>query len=219
MNISLDELDVEILESTPDNEDDFGGRWGWFWHECHRRPRGPFGSPSEAVADLAEWIGARYPVGAAQAAEPLDEGTLLARSFLATADQFLSSAEAQAREGQEGEVVLAGGCYALELILKSYLLSRGRSDAWNQQNIRHDLTKAWREATFLGLPDDDARIERFLKVAAGAYARHDLFELARERPGLLAEVDYLMAIRVLYRQVDERLPDGVQVQGLGMASP
>ncbi|MDB5440559.1 MAG: hypothetical protein JWM33_2986 [Caulobacteraceae bacterium] len=209
MHISCDDIDVEVIESTTDNEDEFGGRWGWFWHESHSTARGPFGSPAEAVTDFAEWIAKHDP--ASPAAERPDEAGELALVFLANADGFLKSAQAAAKGGNDGHVVLSSCCYALELILKGYLLSRGRSDLWNQQHIRHDLQKAWREATHHGLPDDDARIERFLKAAAGSYARHELFELSRERPTLLADVDYLIAIQVLHQDVERRLPGGLRI--------
>lgn len=208
MNITCEDLDVEVMESTPDTEDHFGGHWGWFWHESHLPPRGPFGSPAEAVTDFADWI-AKHDAASPQD-EPPNEGDL-ALAFLANAEQLLKAAKAAENARIGGEVVLSNCCYALELILNAYLLSRGRSDVWDRQHIRHDLQKAWREAVFLGLPDDDARIERFMKVAAGPYARNELFELSRERPNLLAEVKYLIAIRVLHQDVERRLPGGVRI--------
>lgn len=50
MHLSLDAIDVELIESTPDNEDQFGGRWGWFWHERHMPVRGPFRTPPRRSA-------------------------------------------------------------------------------------------------------------------------------------------------------------------------
>src|SRR5258706_10562861 len=141
MNISYDDIDVEVIESTPDNEDEFGGRWGWFWHESRSKSRGPFGSPAEAVTDFGEWIAKQDPVS--PVAETPDEAGELALVFLANAGEFLKSAQAVAGSGDEGHVALSSCCYALELILKAYLLSRGRSDSWDRGHIRHDLQKAW----------------------------------------------------------------------------
>ncbi len=209
MHITCEDLDVEVLESTSGNEDQFGGRWGWFWHECHMPPRGPFGTPAEAVGDFAAWVSEHYDHAPSDATT--DGPQSLARTFLANAAGFLVSAEAAVGANIQGEISIASCCYALELILKAYLLSRGRSDGWNEEHVRHDLTKAWREAVFLGLPGDDARIERFLKVASGAYARHELMELSRQRPTLLDEIDVVTAIRALHRDVESRMPGGVRI--------
>jgi hypothetical protein len=38
MLMLLDELEIEVTESTLDNEGALGGRWGWFWHGPRHRP-------------------------------------------------------------------------------------------------------------------------------------------------------------------------------------
>ncbi|RAK54915.1 hypothetical protein DJ017_10435 [Phenylobacterium soli] len=157
------------------------------------------------MADLAEWIAARFDAQGAAVLVPTDAQTELARTFLVNADGFLRGAEVAVAAGHDGEVVLSSACYALELIFKAYLLSRGRSDDWNRDVIRHDLVAAYREAAFLGLPGDDARIERFLKVAAEPFARHGLFELSQVRPKLLAEIGYVAAVRSLHRETERRI--------------
>jgi hypothetical protein len=209
MNITWDTIDVEVTESTFDNEDDFGGRWGWFWQECHLPPRGPFGSPAEAFTDFADWIAKHDPDS--PAAEIPDEIGEMALTFIESADELIRSAREAADSGHDGHLVLSKSCAALESILQGYLLSRGRSDIWNQQPIRHDLQSAWRQAVYHGLPDDDARIERFLKIVSVAYARQEVVELSYARPNLLAEVDYLLAISVLRRSVERRLPGGIRI--------
>jgi hypothetical protein len=196
MNISLDELDVDIIESTPDNEDAYEGRWGWYWHEIHEKPRGPFTDPAEAVFDLAGWVKRRY----VDAAPPATGDRALAQLFLKTARGFLESADADSG----GEVELASCCYAMELILKSYLLTRGFSDAWNAEHVRHDLAKAYALAAHHGLPDDDARIDRFISAVNAAFGVHDLMRLHRECPGLVAKYEAVTALRTLAREVERR---------------
>lgn len=205
MQIALGELSFDVVLSDEAREELYGGRWGWFWQESRTPARGPFGTPAEALADLAEWIGARFDAQGAPIIRPEGVQAALARTLLGNADGFLRGAEAATVGERNGEVVLASACYALELVFKSYLLSRGRSDDWNRTVIRNDLAAAYREATFLGLPGDDARIERFLKVAAEPFARHQLLGLAQARPNLLAEIGYVVAIRGLHREVERRL--------------
>ena len=196
MNISLEELDVDIIESTPDNEDAYDGRWGWYWHEVHEKPRGPFTNPAAAVFDLAEWVKRRY-------VEPPPAPTgdrALARLFLKTARNFLESAEADSA----GEVGLASCCYALELILKSYLLTRGFSDAWNAEHVRHDLAKAYGLATHHGLPHDDARIDQFIRAVNAAFQIHDLMRHHRKHPDLVTKYEAVTALRSLAREAERR---------------
>lgn len=197
MNISLEDLDVDVVESTADNEDAFGGRWGWYWHEIHNKPRGPFGDPAAAVFDLADWIRRRY---VEPPARPVGDAAL-AQVFLRNADGFLKSAELD----DSGEVALASCCYALELILNGYLLSRGFSDKWNAEHIRHDLAKAYRLATHHGLPDDDARIDHLIREVAAAFSTHGLMELHERKPGLVARYEAVMAVRGLHREAERRL--------------
>jgi len=194
MNVTMEDLEVEVVESTADNEDDFGGRYGWFWLATSYPARGPFGSAPEAVRDLADWIERRE----GPAAQTTD--LVLARTFLKNAEGFLEAAQA-APAGAMSEVALTMGCHALELVLKAYLLSRGRSDDWNRDNIRHDLGAALAEATHLGMPSDDARIGRFIKVVGGPFARHELIHLAADPPPELATIGYLIAIRSLHKGV------------------
>jgi hypothetical protein len=199
MLMLLDELEIEVTESTLDNEDAFGGRWGWFWHGPRHRPKGPFGSASEAVSDFAEWLAQQ------ECPSPPSTDLVLAQTFLVTSGQFLHTAQAKTDDPLMAEIVTGACCYALELILKSYLLSRGRSDVWNRDNIGHDLAKAFREATFLGLPDDDARIPRFIRAAGDAYARHELLSLSQQCPRMVRDLDLLAALRALHREVERRL--------------
>ena len=206
MHLSLEDIDVELIESTPENEDQFGGRWGWFWHECHRPARGPFRTPTEALGDFTDWVGTRFPEEPIVTGQPSDEAEL-ATLLLANATGFLRSADAASREPAAGEVVLYGVCCGLELLLKAYLASRGLDDDWLRENIRHDLSKALDTAIFHGLPGDDARLPRFLNVASARYARHELLELSRERPDLLRETDGLAAVRVLHRQIEQRFEE------------
>lgn len=124
--------------------------------------------------------------------QPSDEADL-ATLLLENAAGFLRSADAASGEPAAGEVVLYGVCCGLELLLKAYLASRGLDDDWLRENIRHDLTKALDTAIFHGLPCDDAR--------------HELFELSRERPDLLRETDCLAAVRVLHRQIEQRFDE------------
>lgn len=200
MNMSLGELDVEIIESTADNEDSFGGRWGWYWCEIHNPPRGPFADPAAAVFDFAEWVQRRFvdpplqPVGDAA----------LAQVFLRNAEGFLKGADLD----PASEVALASCCYALELILNGYLLSRGFSDKWNAEHIRHDLAKAYQLATHHGLPDDDARIDHFIREVAAAFATHGLMDLHARKPGLVARYDALVAVQALHREAERRLAWG-----------
>jgi hypothetical protein len=198
MKISLDELDVDIIESTPDNEDAYNGRWGWYWHEAHEKLRGPFTDPATAVFDLAEWIKRRY----VEPPPPPTGDRALAGLFLQTACGFLDSAEAD----RDGEVGLASCCYALELILKSYLLSRGFSDAWNAEHVRHDLACGYALATHHGLPDDDARIDQFIRAVNAAFTVHDLLRLHGEQPDLVARYEAITALRSLAREVERRGP-------------
>ena len=197
MNISLGELDVDVVESAPDNEDDFGGRWGWYWRESHSPPRGPFTDPAAAVSDFADWVRRRYvepppkPVGDAA----------LAHVFLRNAEGFLKGVDLD----PDGEVALASCCYALELILNGYLLSRGFSDKWNAEHIRHDLAKAYRLATHHGLPDDDARIDHFIREVAAAFATHGLMDLHERKPGLVARYEAVIALQTLHRETARRL--------------
>jgi len=209
MNIQWDSIDVAVTESTFENEDHFGGRWGWFWHESHFPQRGPFGSPAEAFTDFANWIAKHDP--ASPAAEMPDETGELALGLIESAAEFLRSAKEAAASTDGAHAVLSNCCSALESILKAYLLSRGRTHHWNEQHIGPDIERAWRHAVFYGLPDDDARIERFLKIVAGPYARKELVELSCERPNLLGEVDFLIAIQVLRRDVERRLPGGIRI--------
>lgn len=196
MNISLEELDVDIVESTPGNEDAYEGRWGWYWHEIHEKPRGPFTDPAAAVFDLAAWVKRRYVDP-----PPAPTGDLaLARLFLKTARGFLDSADAD----PAGEVGLASCCYALELILKSYLLTRGFSDAWNAEHVRHDLAKAYTLATHHGLPDDDARIDQFIGAVNAAFGVHGLMDLHRARPDVVVKYEAVTALRSLAREVERR---------------
>jgi hypothetical protein len=206
MHLSLDDISVDLIESTSENEDHYSGRWGWFWHESHMPARGPFRTPTEAVSDFNEWLGTRFPedpIVTGEAAKA-DE---LARLLLENSGSFLKAAETARTETAAGEVVLYGACCGLELVLKAYLASRGLDDDWLRENIRHDLSKAFDAAVFHGLPGDDERLRTFLKVASRRYARHELFELSRERPNLLAETDYLLAVGVLRRQIEKQFEE------------
>src|ERR1700722_1949882 len=133
MNIMWDTIDVEVTESTFGNEDHFGGRTGWFWHECHLPRRGPFGSAAEAFTDFADWIATHDPDSLA--AEIPDETGAMALTFIENAAELIRSARGPADSGHDGHLVLSKSCAALEAILQGYLLSRGRSDIWNQQPI------------------------------------------------------------------------------------
>lgn len=199
MLIVLADAEFEVTESTMDNEDAFGGRWGWFWHGPRHRPTGPFATAADAIRDLAERVAAQDAQGT-----PTGDG-LLAQTFMTTADHFLELASDKAADAKMAEVVLGSCCYALELILKAYLLSRGRSDAWNTEHIRHDLAAALREATFFGLPDDDARLGRFIAVVREAYRHHQLLQLSQDQPNLVRDLDTLVVLRFLHREVNARL--------------
>jgi|GEM_PF-6539178 len=197
MNISLGDVDVDIVESTPDNEDAYEGRWGWYWHELRQKPRGPFRDPAAAVLDLADWVKRRF-------VDPPPTPTgeqALARLFLDTARGFLDSAE----RDPAGEVGLASCCYALELVLKSYLLTRGFSDAWNAEHVRHDLAKAYALATHHGLPDDDARIAEFIRSVNPAFGLHALMQLHQDQPDLVATYEAVTALRGFMREVERRI--------------
>lgn len=203
MDLNFQELSVEIVHSNPETEDLYGGRWGWFWHESHRPPRGPFSDPGEALSDLAEWVAKRFDANGAPVSPPASEEAVLSTLFLRNADGFLQSAETAA--ATQSEMALASACYALELILKAYLVSRGRCDEWNRRHLGHDLAAAYLEATFLGLPDEDVRIERFLKLVAVPFARHELLEVVRAQSRILSEIGYVAAIRSLHRAAELRI--------------
>lgn len=206
MNLQIDELSVEIIESDAENEDAFGGRWGWFWHECHRPPRGPFGSPAEALEDFSDWFARRYRASLEPLA-PLPANQELARVFLTNAEGFLRTAEERGADPQFEEIAVSHACYALELMLNSYLLSRGRSDDWNRRNVHHDMLYARGQAVFLGMPGDDARIDRFLRAVTASFMCHGLMRLTEVRPGILKETDAVMAIRSLHRWLQQRYDD------------
>ncbi|MBL8772220.1 MAG: hypothetical protein JNK30_12635 [Phenylobacterium sp.] len=196
MNISLDELDVDIVQSTPDNEDAYDGRWGWYWHEIHERPRGPFADPATALHDLADWVQQHVVDPPA----PLQGDAALAPLFLRNAAGFLDGADCGS-----GEVQLAACCYALELILKAYLLSRGFADAWNAEHLRHDLDRAYRLASHHGLPDDDARIDQFIAAVNADFQRHALMALHAARADLVARFEAVSALRALHRETVRRV--------------
>ena len=124
----------------------------------------------------------------------------MAQLFLKNALGYLDSAEADSA----GEVALASCCYALELILKSYLLGRGFTDAWNAEHLGHDLSKAHALAVRHGLPDDDARIDQLIREVNVAVASHDLMRLHAERPGLVARYEAVIALRSLHRAAERR---------------
>ncbi len=197
MNISLEDLDVDVVRSTAENEDRYDGRWGWYWHEVHRKPRGPFADPASAIHDLADWVRRTY----VEPAAPLSGDAQLASIFLRNAAGFLDCGEAAGR----GEAHLASCCYALELLLKGYLLSRGFSDAWNAEHLGHDLAKAHRLAVHHGFPSDDARIDGFIDAVSAAFIRHGLIELHAEHPALTERFEIHMALRSLHRDVSQRM--------------
>jgi len=199
MLILLEDAEFEITESNMDNEDAFGGRWGWFWHGPRHRPTGPFGSAAEAIFDIAERVAEQ------ESRVPATGNGLLAQTFLTTAGHFFETADAHAGDVRMAEVVLSSCCYGLELTLKAYLLSRGRSDSWNRDNVRHDLAAAFREATFLGLPDEDARLRRFIRTVGEAYASHELLPLVAQHPNLVRDLDLMVVLRFLHREVTARL--------------
>jgi hypothetical protein len=136
-----------------------------------------------------------------RAAAPPTGDRALAQLFLKTARGFLESADAD----NAGEVGLASCCYSLELLLKSYLLTRGFSDAWNAEHVRHDLGKAYALATHHGLPDDDARLDQFIRAVNAAFMVHGLMDLHRERPDLVGRFEAVTALRSLAREVERRV--------------
>lgn len=136
-----------------------------------------------------------------------DEGSELASLFLENADGFLRSTEFAASKGFESEI-MAGCCYALELILKSFLLSRGRSDEWNRLHIRHDLRKALLEAHRLGLSEQPKPITRFIETCSDHYRQHTLSELSKAEPDVRPAPGYLSAVCELYADIKRRFAGG-----------
>jgi hypothetical protein len=102
----------------------------------------------------------------------------LARRFLTDAAAFHLAAK-ELNQSDKPEVKEAPlqhylECHALELILKSFILSSGGTER-EVEKIRHDLCKAWTRAIELGLsPADRSDTETLIKDLA-PYHRDHLF--------------------------------------------
>jgi len=65
---------------------------------------------------------------------------------------------------------LPAGAKFVEEAVELLLGRRKGMGCLEPRHIGHDPARAFREATFLGLPDDDARIPRFISATGDAYA-------------------------------------------------
>ena len=106
-------------------------------------------------------------------------GLTLSETFAERAAEFTRGARLQADRGDPAAQghILQSLCVGLELAFKAFLLARGRSDDWNRREIRHDLAKAAKAATELGLPAPAPAVTRLIETVGPAYARHRLGEL------------------------------------------
>ena len=201
MHVQLEDLDVEIIQTTPDTEDDFDGRRGWFWHDSRRPPTGPFPSAAEALSDLATWFAQRQ----APAAEVPDEDLDLARHHLETAAGFLSGP----RDPKAvTEADLHALCVGAELTFKAWLLSRGAADDDCRTGLGHDLARAYAVAALLGLPEaQDARVRRFAARLAKPYATHGLIHLGQADLDDALANNTPLALRLMHRAVAARIED------------
>lgn len=208
MHVQLDDLDVEIIQTTSETEDAFGGRSGWFWHDSRRGPKGPFPTAAEALSDLAAWFAKRQP------STPLDTGLDLAMHHLETAEGFLSG---PATPGAATEADVHTLCVGVELTLKAWLLSRGAADDDCRTVLGHDIARAFAIAAYLGLPEaDDARIRRFVTRLAKPYATHSLMVMRQAEIDDALANNTALALRFMHRAVIERIRDDMADGNAGL---
>jgi hypothetical protein len=202
MHVQIEDLDVEIIRTTSETEDAFGGRPGWFWEDSQRGARGPFPTAAEALSNFAAWFARRAKAVPLDAlTEPLD----LVAHHLDTAEGFLRGpADPQAPTAADLQAL----CVGLELTLNAWLISRGVSDDDCRTALGHHLDRAYRTAALLGLPDeDDARVKRFAGALSTVYATHGLDGLTTGQMQAVLSNGTPLALRFLHRSVKERVYD------------
>lgn len=127
--------------------------------------------------------------------QPARPDAALAGIFLGNAVSKLDAAEWAARSGMDN-AALHGTAIAIELLLKSYLLSIATDDGWNRANIGHDLAKALHYSTQVGLTPP-SRLEWVIghvhpHFQDGGFHRHPSKRwppgLARESCGILRQL-------------------------------
>lgn len=106
----------------------------------------------------------------------------LARRRLQRAEEFGSGAASRA---VASEPTAYGQSVAIELALKSYLLSWGWSDERTRVELRHDLVRALDAAEAADLPPD-ADLRRLAEVLNRWYRLHDWHAFNGEPADLLA---------------------------------
>lgn len=101
--------------------------------------------------------------------------TQLARGFLTDAEAYLRAAQKldQSHEGLASAPQYYLACHSIELILKSFILTKGGTER-EVVKMRHDLQKAWDRATELGLHPKDKRTGEVIGMLAPLDPRHDL---------------------------------------------
>jgi hypothetical protein len=101
--------------------------------------------------------------------------TQLARGFLTDAEAYLRAAQKldQSHEGLASAPQYYLACHSIELILKSFILTKGGTER-EVVKIRHDLQKAWDRATELGLRPKDKRTGEVIGLLAPYHLDHGL---------------------------------------------
>jgi hypothetical protein len=99
--------------------------------------------------------------------------TALARGFLTDAEAYLKAAQKldQSDDGLASAPQYYLACHSIELILKSFILIHGGTEA-EVRKIRHDLLGAWERATELGLRPTDERTGQIVNILAPYHLDH-----------------------------------------------
>src|SRR6476646_8878462 len=147
-----------------------------------------------------------------------------ARTFLTDSESFLGAAQVLEQSGKFG---LEGQKYylashSLELILKAFILHKGGTECQLRNKIGHDLSKAWRRATKLGLIPADSRLEVIVDWLAPYHSEHRFRYRQTGFLTLPASGESLQIIRSLIDQIgpdiDRALRAEIQARQAGLES-